>query len=347
MKKNKYFLFLTTSLFLIFNLSNNAVAQAKTIKFLQLNIWQEGTSVNGGFDAIVTEITALKPDFVTFSEVRNYNHTKFNERITRSLALKGEQYFSFYSNGSGILSKYPILDSSTIFSDGGTITKLITKVNNKEVAVYSAHLDYLNYAVYLPRGYSGTTWKKLAAPVTNVDSILANNLASKRDEGIAAFVNEAKQDLKQKRIVFLGGDFNEASHLDWVEETKNSFDHNGLIVPWQNSITLYKNGFKDSYRVMHSDPMNYPGFTFPAANKDVDTKKLAWAPDADERERIDFIYFFATKGLSVRSSMVVGPKASIVKNQRVEESSKDNFIEPVGVWPSDHKGVLTIFELRN
>ena len=38
---------------------------------LQWNIWQEGTKVPGGYDAIVNEIARLKPDFVTFSEVRN------------------------------------------------------------------------------------------------------------------------------------------------------------------------------------------------------------------------------------------------------------------------------------
>ena len=42
---------------------------------LQWNIWQEGTKVTGGYDAIVDEIIRLKPDFVTFSEVRNYNNT--------------------------------------------------------------------------------------------------------------------------------------------------------------------------------------------------------------------------------------------------------------------------------
>ena len=38
---------------------------------LQWNIWQEGTSVPGGYEAIINEIVRLKPDFVTFSEVRN------------------------------------------------------------------------------------------------------------------------------------------------------------------------------------------------------------------------------------------------------------------------------------
>lgn len=45
---------------------------------LQWNVWQEGTMVPGGYDAIVNEIVRLQPDFVTFSEVRNYHNTRFN-----------------------------------------------------------------------------------------------------------------------------------------------------------------------------------------------------------------------------------------------------------------------------
>ena len=57
---------------------------------LQWNIWQEGTMVPQGYDAIVNEIARLKPDFVTFSEVRNYHNTRFCDRIVQSLKEKGE-----------------------------------------------------------------------------------------------------------------------------------------------------------------------------------------------------------------------------------------------------------------
>lgn len=62
---------------------------------LQWNIWQEGTQVKGGYDAIVDEIVRLKPDFVTLSEVRNYKNTRFCDRIVQSLKQRGEIYYSF------------------------------------------------------------------------------------------------------------------------------------------------------------------------------------------------------------------------------------------------------------
>ncbi len=69
----------------------------KEFTVLQWNIWQEGTMIPGGYDAIVNEIVRLRPDFVTLSEVRNYNNTNFTARLVQSLKEKGENYYSFYT----------------------------------------------------------------------------------------------------------------------------------------------------------------------------------------------------------------------------------------------------------
>lgn len=224
--------------------SFKGISEDIRLSVFQLNIWQEGTVVPGGYNAIVDEIAAVDADFVTLSEVRNYNNTRLCDRLVASLNTKGKKYYSFLSQGAGLLSRYPITDSSVIFSDNGAICKLVANVHGREVAVYSAHLDYLNYAVYLPRGYDGVTWKKMAAPCTNLDTIMASNLASKRDEGVAAFLKTAADDISRNRIVFLGGDFNEASHLDWTAATKDLYDHHGVVAPWTCSVMLRIKGLK-------------------------------------------------------------------------------------------------------
>lgn len=322
-----------------------ATAQQK-LAVLQLNIWQEGTIVPGGYEAIVSTIDRLRPDVVTLSEVRNYNNTRFCDRIVASLAARGKRYYSFFSNGAGILSSTPITDSSTIYAGKGEIYKLVTNAGGREIAVYSAHLDYQHYAVYLPRGYDGVTWKKLPAPVTNMDTIMEANLASERDEAIAAFLRAAEADKQQGRIIILGGDFNEASHLDWTAATSQLFDHHGVTANWTCSAMLYQQGFKDSFRELYPNPVTHPGFTFPADNTAVPVSKLAWAPDADERERIDFIYYYPDKKLKVLKSNVVGPAGSIIRNRREKESGKEVFVTPAGIWPTDHKGVMTVFRLQ-
>ncbi|SPW32840.1 Uncharacterised protein [Elizabethkingia miricola] len=64
--------------------------QTYSFSVMQFNIWQEGTQVSGGYDAIVNEISDRDPDFVTLSEVRNYNNTSFDQRIVASLKAKGK-----------------------------------------------------------------------------------------------------------------------------------------------------------------------------------------------------------------------------------------------------------------
>ena len=301
---------------------------------LQFNIWQEGTKIQGGFDAIVTEIAMRKPDFVTLSEVRNYNSEDFMSKLVEALKQRSLIYYAQRSDDNGVLSKHPI-GSYTAFDN---FHKLITTINGQEIAIYSAHLDYTHYACYLPRGYDGNTFKKLAQPVTDIPTIMHQDEGSTRLQSINIFLQYAQKDIDAGRLIIMGGDFNEPSHLDWTEKTKNLFDHRGVIAPWRCSMQLLANGFKDSYRVRYPNEVDYPGFTWVAQS--------TWTPDADERDRIDYIYYHDNKRISVRDSYIVGPKESIVKNSLLTEISKDVFSLPTGSWPSDHKAVMTIFDVN-
>ena len=150
----------------------------KEVSILQFNIWQEGTMVEGGYEAIADEIARLKPTFVTLSEVRNYHGTRFCDRITESLRQRGLTYHSFFSDDTGLLSCHPLTDSTTVFplhNDHGSIYKLTTMVDGRRTAVYTAHLDYLNDTYYEVRGYDGNSWKQMDAPLTDVKEILRRN----------------------------------------------------------------------------------------------------------------------------------------------------------------------------
>lgn len=333
--------------YLLIALCAGSGAFARDLKVLQWNIWQEGTVVPGGYEAIVNEIVRLEPDFVTFSEVRNYRQTRFCDRIVRSLQERGKTYYSFYSDDSGLLSRYPITDSTTVFplkDDHGSVYRMVASVDGQEFAVYTAHLDYLSDAYYNVRGYDGSTWKEIPVPTT-VQEVLAVNDASLRDDAIRCFVETAKADIQAGRIVLLGGDFNEPSHLDWIRETKDLYDHNGLIIPWTVPLILDNNGFVDAYRTRYPDVLAYPGFTFPSDNEKIPVEKLTWAPKSDERDRIDYIFYSPHPRFTLKDAVIFGPSKSIRKSQRVEETSKDRFIEPLDIWPTDHKGVLVTFTL--
>lgn len=318
------------------------------IKVLQMNIWQEGTMVKGGFEAIADEVARLDPDIVLFSEVRNYHNKLFIPRILQALEERGKQYYGESSKlDVGILSKYKIEEQAPncpSAEDAGSVLKARIRIKDQTVVVYSAHLDYTHYACYLPRGYSGVSWKKLNAPVTDRTEIEKANRESMRDEAIAYVIKDAKKE--QGNLIFLGGDFNEPSHLDWRENTCNLWDHNGTVIDWDCSVMLQKAGFKDAYRTKYPNPVTHPGFTYPSDNPGATEQKLSWAPEADERDRIDFIYFLPHKRLKLKDTAVVGPARSIVRGQRTPEQSQDTFIEPKGVWPTDHKAVFATFNLK-
>lgn len=354
-KMKKQFLFITI-VSLVFVLSsiqacNGSQSGEKQFKVLQLNLWHGTTTVPNGLTGLVDVIRKTDPDVVFLCEIRTDPEEPFIPKLISLLEDEGIYYHGENLDMSvGILSKYTLRNPTSAFTlDNGSrpMIKASIEIDEQVFTIYSAHLDYRHYECYLPRGYSGATWKKIEAPVTNADTVLAANRISYRDEAIRAFVEEAAKEIEKGHIVIVGGDFNEPSHLDWQENTKHLWDHNGAVIDWDCSVMLTEAGYIDAYRTIYPDPVHYPGFTFPSENKDVDINKLAWAPDVDERDRIDFIYYTPANGIQLKDAKIVGPAGTVYYGKIGPHDAKDEFIEPDGVWPTDHKGNLATFVLRN
>ena len=306
------------------------------LQVLQLNVWQDATLVPGGFGGLVDEIAAHRPDVVTLCEVCDFQGVNFTDSLCRSLRAHGLHYYTCPSQDGGILSQYPIVESRAL--DSLSINRAVIDVQGRRLAVYAVHLDYTHYACYLPRGYDGVTWKECPLP-QSVAEVLAQNDASRRPAEIRQLIAHAGKDLEAGMGVVIGGDFNEPSWMDWQADTKDLYDHRGFIVPWTTTRLLHEAGYRDAYRELYPSAVTHPGFTWVAGNKDVPVDKLTWAPKSDERDRIDFV-FYKGRGMKALRAALLGPRVSIVRGVRVEESSQDPLIEPQGVWPSDHRGVL-------
>ena len=275
--------------------------------------------------------------------------------MIEELEKRGKHYYGeTFDLAIGVLSKFKP-DSWTKCcivpgDEGRAMVKMVATIEGQPVSFYSCHLDYRHYQCYMPRGYNGTTWKKMDKPITDEEEVLKANRQSFRDETIRAFIQEVQSDIQQGRPIIMGGDFNEPSHLDWQADTKDLWDHNGAIIHWDCSMMLSKAGFKDAYREKFPNTVRYPGFTFPAGNKlaeEAKLEKLAWAPEADERDRIDFIYYYPLESmLSMKDSKLVGPSETVVRGKITENDSKDKILTPSCIWPSDHKGNLATFKIR-
>lgn len=313
-----------------------------SLNVLSFNVWHGGTQVADGARQIADIITQTDADVTFLPEV--------GQAPAQVAALLGYQHL--IATDTGVVSRYPIISTDTI---GRWWSKAVIDVNGSEVVVYGGHLEYRWYTTYLPRGYGGeihgdwpagwNTWDKLDAPVTDVEAILQANEQSGRPAAAAELVADITTERAAGRLAVVGGDFNEPPSQDWIAATAGLFDHNGVVIPWQTTQTLLDGGLVDAFRTVHPDPVANPGFTWPSDNPLFPTSSLTWAPEADERDRIDYIFATPDARLSIDGASVVGPQSTIVRDQRVDDDSADEILTPDAVWPSDHKAVLANFTI--
>jgi endonuclease/exonuclease/phosphatase (EEP) superfamily protein YafD len=161
---------------------------------------------------------------------------------------------------------------------------------------------------YLPDSFEGI---KTMSP----DSLIANEGPTRLKEitAIISAVDRLKTSLKIP--VIIGGDFNSPSHLDWVESTKEF--HYGKVVAWPVSTLMQERVYIDSFREAHPDPTQ--------------TLEGTWgylSPREIISDRIDFVYY---KGQNLKT----------ISSKIVMEDPEGGFFN------SDHRAILTQFELKN
>jgi hypothetical protein len=130
--------------------------------------------------------------------------------------------------------------------------------------------------------------------------------------------------LSKRMPVFLTGDFNSPSHLDWTQAVADSRPEVPYAVAWPASKALAEAGFGDSYRDAHPDPMADPGYTWSPGGPETQ--------DKDFFDRIDWV-LHAGAATTV-DSRLVGERG----NPQVDLAVAKPF-------PTDHRGVVSTFEV--
>ncbi|GAA1478857.1 hypothetical protein GCM10009623_33030 [Nocardioides aestuarii] len=207
--------------------------------------------------------------------------------------------YPYYNLGLQLLSKYPIHEPSG--ADG--LYSLIEVEPGFVVAMVNTHLDYVRYGPRLLRN---------GVPMADV-------LASEdevRTSSIEVLTPSVEQLLAEGYPVFLTGDLNQPSSLDWTEEGSGARVGVTEAVPWPVSEVLLGIGLRDTFREVHPDPVENPGVTF---------------GDGDRGDRIDYLY--AGGPALTRTSELVGETGG---------PDVDRGYEP---WTSDHRAVLSTFEV--
>lgn len=208
-------------------------------------------------------------------------------------------------NDTGILSRYPIISKM----DDGVLIEL---PGEKIIAVFSVHLSPYPYQPYDIRDGKITTPGQAVNSAAQIRMPEINPVLAVIDSLINAGVP-----------VFLTGDFNEPSHLDWTEKAAENEMHFSMAVEWPVSKAVVETGMEDAYRVAHPDEVAKNGIT--------------WTTNHSANEvydRIDFVYH----------AMPSNWKLDSVK--RVGRLDNDGSVK-ISACKSDHYAVIATYTLPN
>ncbi len=204
--------------------------------------------------------------------------------------------YPYYNVSLQLLSKYPIYEPS----GGDGLYALIEVRPGYVIPFFNEHLDYVDWGPRALRNGNSV------ASVVRVENDVRTSALDQPVEAMRGLIDQGYP-------VFLTGDFNEPSSLDYGQDTVGT--HKGIDepVPWPVSERLHDLGFRDSYRDEHPDPVKEPGNTHRSG------------------ERIDFVYA-AGASKTLDSKLIGDPKAADV----------DVGFTP---WTSDHFAVLSTFDV--
>ena len=212
----------------------------------------------------------------------------------------------YASPRTSIISRYPLIDPS-----GGNGVYVYAELSpGRYVALANTHLPSDPYGPYLVRD-GGTLQQVLQLERTARLPFIADQLRELPPLAAAGVP------------VFLTGDFNSPSSLDWTAAVAAVRSDVHYPVNWPVSDALRRGGFVDSYREIHSDPIAVPGFTWTPGGPEEDPHEVF--------DRIDWVLHMGP--VRATASRIVG-----------EPGGPDVDVE-VGPWPSDHRGVVSTFRV--
>lgn len=266
----------------------------RPLKVLAWNIWHGGRrkGVDEGVQRVVEVIQESGADIVLMQETYGSGPC-ISGRLGFDYCLR--------SSNLSIHSRFPITDVHRLYQGfrfGGATIELGP---GTEIQAYSLWIHYL------------PSVQDQLAKDASVESMLEEE-GKTRGREIEEILGELVPHLDAAPVVpvLVGGDFNSGSHLDWTDAGLAIPSHHGRVIPWPVSRSMAREGFVDTFRARHPDPVASPGFT--------------WSPEFPDShpERIDYVY--ASRG-----------------DWRVLESRVLD-THPRG-WPSDHAAVLSTLEL--
>jgi hypothetical protein len=206
-----------------------------------------------------------------------------------------------------ILSRFPLIDPP-----GGNGVYVYAEVTpGRVVALANVHLPSDPYGPYLVRD-GGSLAEVLDLETTVRLPAIQPQLAALPPLAAAGIP------------VYLTGDFNSPSHLDWTAAVAAVREDVPYPVVWPVSKALADVGLRDSYREVSPNPVAKPGFT--------------WTPPDTLESVRDEVFDRIDRVLSA------GPTQTI-DSRIVGEPGNPDVDVVVDPYPSDHRGVVSTFSV--
>lgn len=291
----------------------HAEEPAKTsVTVMSYNIYRGGTFRGQPLSQTVKAIQEAKADIVGVQETRSPSGVNA-EKLAQLLGWN-------YSEDRGnrvIITRYEIVE--TLESD-----IKVKLPSGQEAYLFNLHLPSNPYQPYQLLGIEPKWHKHKDTPFIKTEAEAIAAAKEARGGEISALLKQIRSLPDQDAPVFVVGDFNEPSHLDWTEKAAKSGRH-PIKVAYPTSIAMTKAGFTDAWRTIYPDEVEQPGYTWsPAYPFDAPTT---------HHDRIDFVYYRG-KGVNLKGAKIVG-------------ENKENADIVVSPYPSDHRAVVATFTLAN
>ncbi len=260
-------------------------------------------------------IRAAGADIVGLQETGGYEKEKGAGRPDNGRRLAEMLGWKYFDQGerTGILSRFPIV-TNTPRNWGVTIRLL----SGREVRMFNAHLMHAPYQPY----------QLLSIPYANAPFLRTADEAVRearkaRGEQVERMIAELKPALASGLPVFLTGDFNEPSHLDWTRRAVEA-GKCPLPVAFPSTLIVTGAGMRDAFRAAFPDEVSHPGWTWTPTTKPENPK--------DRHDRIDFVF-------------VGGPNVKVTRCEVIGEERRfaDIVVQP---YPSDHRSVVATVEIH-
>lgn len=286
------------------------VVPVTSLKVMSFNVWVGGSNVTNGEAKVRSAIEEAGADIVAMQE---------SNGLAARLAAQLGWYSVQPASSVAVLSRYPITETLgvALHEAGVGVRVQLAADPPQDVIVWSVHLTPFPYAPYDACLQAMSTTEILARQVVTqlpeAEDILAQ---------MEAYIADA-DDIP----VFLIGDMNTASHLDWTTDMADL--HCGYALNFPVTAAIEQAGLIDAYRSLHPDPRESPGHTWSPIYE-----SFVYADSKPEpQDRIDMIHY-AGAGVTLESAsvLVVGTPAQYPDHRANE-------------WPSDHAAVVVSVSL--